>query len=59
MAIRLDKFLTKSYPQYSRNKLNQFICAGYVSVNNKTETKPSYLVNDSDKVELTVKQEDI
>lgn len=59
MAIRLDKFLTKSYPQYSRNKLNQYVCAGYVFVNDKIETKPSYLVNDNDKVELKLKKDDM
>ncbi len=59
MAIRLDKFLTKSYPQYSRNKLNQYVCAGCVFVNNKVETKPSYLVDNNDNVELRLKQDDV
>lgn len=59
MAIRLDKFLTQSYKNYSRNKLNQFISAGYVLVNNKVETKPSYLVNEQDKVELNVPNDQV
>ncbi|MCQ3907358.1 MAG: hypothetical protein MJ219_00975 [Mycoplasmoidaceae bacterium] len=54
MAIRLDKFLTKSHPNYSRNKLNQFISAGYVKVNGLVESKPSYLVSENDKVELAL-----
>ncbi|XQP55515.1 MAG: TlyA family RNA methyltransferase [Mycoplasmoidaceae bacterium] len=54
MAIRLDKFLTQSYKQYSRNKLNQFVTTGYVFVNGVKETTPSYLVKDTDKVELKV-----
>lgn len=59
MAIRLDKFLTKSYSNYSRNKLNQFVLAGQVLVNGQVETKPSYLVKDDDKVELKVDENNI
>ncbi|MBQ0045784.1 MAG: TlyA family RNA methyltransferase [Mycoplasma sp.] len=59
MAIRLDKFLAKTYSKYSRNKLNQFILSGYVLVNNKVQTKPSYLVNDNDKVDLKVCTDDV
>lgn len=59
MAIRLDKFLAQTYTNYSRNKINQFISAGYVSVNGAVETKPSYSVNETDKVELNVKQDEV
>lgn len=59
MAIRLDKFLAKTYTKYSRNKLNQFIISGYVLVNSKVQTKPSFLVSDNDKVELKVSNDDI
>lgn len=59
MAIRLDKFLAKTYTNYSRNKLNQFILAGYVLVNDKVETKPSCLVNDNDIIKLNVKEDDV
>lgn len=59
MAIRLDKFLTKSYPQYSRNKLNQYVLAGYVFVNGQVENKPSFQVNDNDKVELKLDPDNV
>lgn len=59
MAIRLDKFLAETNKNYTRNKLNQFILAGYVLVNNKVETKPSYLVKDTDKVELKVDKDNV
>jgi len=59
MAIRLDKFLATKYNQYSRNKINDFIKKGFVTVNNKTVDKPSLLVDDNDKVELNVSKDDI
>ncbi|MCQ2748314.1 MAG: hypothetical protein MJ223_03780 [Mycoplasmoidaceae bacterium] len=59
MAIRLDKFLAKSYPKYSRNKLNQFIETGYVYVNGYVEQKPSYLVKPSDEIKLEINENNI
>lgn len=59
MAIRLDKFLTQTQKQYSRNKIGQFIEAGWVSVNGVIETTPSCLVKENDKVELKINQNNV
>lgn len=57
MAIRLDKFLVSKNTNYSRNKVSNFIKSGCVTVNNKVITEPSFLVNDSDKIDLKIKDE--
>ena len=54
MAIRLDKFLAKTYSNYSRNKIQQFIQVGYVSVNDKVVTQPNHMVDEQDKVVLNL-----
>ncbi len=57
MAIRLDKFLTKTNSQYSRNKIASFIKAGCVKVNGNVITEPAFNVDEKDKIALEVKQE--
>ncbi len=57
MAIRLDKFLAKLHPNYSRNKISSFIKSGFVTVNNKVIIEPSFSVNETDKTVLNVKPE--
>lgn len=56
MAIRLDKRLVKD-TQYSRNKICQLIKDGCVTVNEKIVTKPSTLVDENDKILITIKQQ--
>jgi len=50
---RLDKFLTKHYPDYSRAYLQKAIKAGAVLVNKEIK-KPSYLLKEKDKIEAVV-----
>src|SRR6266566_289086 len=50
--VRLDRFLAKQLPEYSRSRLQQLIRAGFVLLNGAT-TRPRQLVRSGDKVELT------
>ena len=50
--LRLDRFLTKQLPDYSRSRLQQLIRTGFVLLNGAT-TRPRQLVRSGDKVELT------
>lgn len=59
MAIRLDKFLANKYTKYSRNKINDFIKKGYVTVNDATVDKPSLLVDETNKIELNLENKEL
>lgn len=59
MAIRLDKFLVEEYKNYSRNKIAQFIEAGWVLVNGAVEKSPSCLVTEDDIISINLRKEDI
>ncbi len=50
--IRLDQFLAKRLPEFSRSRLQQLIRDGFVRRNNLT-TRPRQIVRSGDKVELT------
>lgn len=54
--IRLDKFLSKKYSQFSRNKISNFISHNFVLVNNKPITKSSYLVKENDNIVLLINE---
>jgi 23S rRNA pseudouridine1911/1915/1917 synthase len=55
MKIRLDKFLTQKFPNYSRAFLKSQIKQGNVLVNGQIK-KPSYILKENDKVETSVKE---
>src|SRR5579862_5918388 len=48
---RLDHFLQQSLPEYSRARLQEWIKAGRVRVNNSPQ-KPSYLLRGSESIEI-------
>jgi len=50
--VRLDRFLAKKLPEYSRSRLQQLIRGGFVRLNGAT-TRPRHLVRSGDKIELT------
>ena len=49
--MRLDLFLVKSLPEFSRSRVQQLIRAGFVRRNGAT-TRPNQLVRTSDKIEV-------
>jgi len=50
--LRLDRFLAKQLPEYSRSRLQQLIRAGFVRLNGTT-TRPRQPVRSGDEIELT------
>lgn len=50
--LRLDQFLAKRLPEFSRSRLQQLIRAGFVRLNNST-SRPRRIVRGGDKIELT------
>ena len=50
--LRLDQFLAKRLPEFSRSRLQQLIRDGFVRVNNST-SRPRQIVRGGDKIELT------
>src|SRR5438034_5598176 len=50
--LRLDLFLAKELPGYSRSRLQQLIRTGFLRLNGEI-TRPRYLVRAGDKIELT------
>jgi 23S rRNA pseudouridine1911/1915/1917 synthase len=50
--LRLDQFLAKRLPEFSRSRLQQLIHAGFVRLNNST-SRPRQMVRGGDKIELT------
>ena len=50
--LRLDQFLAKRLPEFSRSRLQQLIRDGFVRLNNST-SRPRQIVRDGDKIELT------
>ena len=50
--LRLDHFLAKRLPEYSRSRLQQLIRTGFVRVNGAT-TRPRQIVRAGDKIDLT------
>src|SRR5438046_6275213 len=50
--IRLDQFLAKRLPEFSRSRLQQLIRDGFVRLNNST-SRPRQIVRNGDKIELT------
>jgi 23S rRNA pseudouridine1911/1915/1917 synthase len=49
---RLDQFLAKRLPKFSRSRLQQLIRDGFVRINNST-SRPRQIVRGGDKIELT------
>lgn len=58
-AIRLDQYLTRVIPAYSRTFLQRLIQNGSISVNQTVVVKPRYLLSVHDVITLTVPQPDI
>ena len=50
--LRLDQFLAKRLPEYSRSRLQQLIRSGFVWLNEQT-TRPRQIVRGGDKIDLT------
>ena len=50
--LRLDQFLAKRFPEYSRSRVQQLIRSGYVRLNEQT-TRPRQIVRSGDKIDLT------
>lgn len=50
--MRLDLFLAKQLPEYSRSRIQQLIRAGYIRRNGAT-TRPNQLVRTGDEIEVT------
>ncbi|WP_213358178.1 RluA family pseudouridine synthase [Chlamydiifrater phoenicopteri] len=55
--IRLDKFLSLVYPEYSRTFYQECIANGLVSVNEQPETKPRRQLFLNDKVVVSIPEE--
>jgi len=49
--LRLDQFLAKRLPEYSRSRLQQLIRSGFVRLNKQT-TRPRQIVRGGDKIHL-------
>jgi 23S rRNA pseudouridine1911/1915/1917 synthase len=49
--LRLDQFLTKRLPEYSRSRLQQLIRSGFVRLNEQI-TRPRQIVRGGDKIDL-------
>jgi 23S rRNA pseudouridine1911/1915/1917 synthase len=49
--LRLDQFLAKRLPEYSRSRLQQLIRSGFVRLNEQT-TRPRQIVRRGDKIDL-------
>ena len=50
--LRLDQFLAKRFPEFSRSRVQHLIRDGFVRLNNLT-TRPRQIVRGGDKIELT------
>src|SRR5213082_307879 len=50
--LRLDQFMTKRLPEFSRSRLQQLIRDGFVLLNNST-SRPRQIVRGGDKIQLT------
>src|SRR4029434_4931474 len=50
--LRLDRFLAKQLPKYSRSRVQQLIRAGFIRLNGAT-TRPRQPVRSGDEIELT------
>ena len=50
--LRLDRFLARQLPEYSRSRLQQLIRTGFVQLNSAT-TRPRQVVRSGDEIELT------
>ena len=50
--LRLDRFLARQLPEYSRSRLQQLIRTGFVQLNSAT-TQPRQVVRSGDEIELT------
>src|SRR5881227_4221027 len=50
--LRLDQFMTKRLPEFSRSRLQQLIRDGFVLLNDST-SRPRQIVRNGDKIELT------
>jgi 23S rRNA pseudouridine1911/1915/1917 synthase len=50
--LRLDQFLAKQLPDFSRSRLQQLIRDGFVRLNNST-SRPRQIIRVGDKIELT------
>jgi 23S rRNA (cytidine1920-2'-O)/16S rRNA (cytidine1409-2'-O)-methyltransferase len=57
VKTRLDQFLASSGLTSSRSQAESYIKLGYVKVGGKTITKPGILVNENDKISLTIKEQ--
>jgi 23S rRNA (cytidine1920-2'-O)/16S rRNA (cytidine1409-2'-O)-methyltransferase len=57
VKIRLDQSLVTSGLTSTRSQAESYIKLGYVKVGGKTITKPGFLVNENDKISLTIKEQ--
>ena len=57
MKARLDKYLSDTGLVATRSKAESFIKLGEVKVNGKVVTKPGFMVAQTDKVDLLIKQQ--
>jgi 23S rRNA pseudouridine1911/1915/1917 synthase len=51
---RLDKYLVTCFPEFSRNRVQNLIKAGQVSVNSITISKPGYTLQVQDVVDISI-----
>jgi len=49
--LRLDQFLAKRFPEYSRSRIQQLIRGGFVRLNEQA-TRPRHIVRRGDKIDL-------
>jgi 23S rRNA pseudouridine1911/1915/1917 synthase len=52
-GIRLDKYLTEKFPQYSRAFLKSQIIAGNILVNGQIK-KPAYILKETDEIKINI-----
>jgi 23S rRNA (cytidine1920-2'-O)/16S rRNA (cytidine1409-2'-O)-methyltransferase len=57
VKTRLDQSLATNGLTSSRSQAESYIKLGYVKVGGKTITKPGFLVNENDKISLTIKEQ--
>jgi 23S rRNA (cytidine1920-2'-O)/16S rRNA (cytidine1409-2'-O)-methyltransferase len=55
--FRLDQAIVQRRLTASRSQAESYIKLGYVKVNDKTTTKPGFLVDAEDKIRLTIKEQ--
>lgn len=57
--MRLDKYLSEKYPQFSRSKIQDLIKTFKVKVNGEVVQKPSFSISDAENVEVKLPEEEV